>query len=302
MSSDMKARFPVHLALSISWFMKAVSSVEALCLSLGHLFFESTRRNISVFKQWFGENKQILGAIAFIVAIIYFILFTSMLEDRWKTIVGIVLQIVAGAILVLEQILANDRIKDQTARMIQKPAAFALLMTFISLPFAASVLTALGEVPSNRWSAALGVTVGTILVFGAFLTSVALLQRIGWLRSKDYVPGANDRLDVSNLSLRNVGILFGGSVSIMVLLICLARFAIPGKALWIQTLWFILLFIYGFTLLPLLIIAPLYFLAFQFARFTMYIRTKKSLEVWFWIVLFVLWAWGWLLLLLREFT
>jgi len=253
-------------------------------------------------KAWFGKIKQILAATILVIAIIYFIPYTFMLGDRWKTIVGITLQILAGAILVFEQILSNERIRDQTTKIIQKPPAFALLMTFISFPFAISILTALGEVPPNKWSAALGITAGTVIMFGTFLTSLMLLQRIKWLRRKDYVPSAKDRLDISTLSLRNVGILFGASVLIMILLICLLRLLIPYKELWIQMLWLFLFFLYGFTLLPLLIIAPLYFLAFGFARFTNYMRTKKSLEVWFWVFLFVLWAWGWLLLLLKEFT
>jgi hypothetical protein len=276
--------------------------IEDLFLSLRRVLSRLVTQKISRVKAWFGKNKQVLAATILVIAIIYFIPYTFMLGDKWKTIVGITLQILAGAILVFEQILSNERIRDQTTKIIQKPPVFALLMTFISLPFAISILTALGEVPPNKWSAALGITAGTVVMFGMFLTSLMLLQRIKWLRRKDYVPSAKDRLDISDLSLRNVGILFGASVLIMIFLICLLRLLIPHKELWIQMLWLFLFFLYGFTLLPLLIIAPLYFLAFGFARFTNYIRTKKSLEVWFWVFLFVLWAWGWLLLLLKEFT
>lgn len=259
-------------------------------------------QKISRAKAWFGKNKQILAATILVLAVIYFIPYTFMLGDRWKTTVGITLQILAGAILVFEQISSNERIRDKVTKIIREPLVFALLGTIISLPFVVSILTALGDVPPNKWLTALGTTILTVMMFGMFLTSLMLLRRIKWLRRKDYVPIAKDKLDISDLSLRNVGILFGASVLIMILLICFLRWLIPHKEPWLQMLWYFLFLLYGFTLLPLWIIAPLYFLAFGFARFTNYIRTKKSLEVWFWIFLFVLWAWGWLLLLLKELT
>jgi hypothetical protein len=300
--SRLVSRLGEYLTISIAWLKKAMHFVKALFLSLRCVASQSVGCNVSRVKEWFGKNKQILVATIVVIVIIYFIPYTFMLGDRWKTIVGIILQILAGAILVFEQILSNDRIRDATTRIIRQPPVFALLMTFISFPFAISILTALGKVPPNKWLAAGEITVGIVVMFGAFLTSIMLLQRIKRLRGKDCVPSAKDKLDISELSPRNVGILFGASVLIMIFLICLSRLLISHKELWIQMLWVFLFSVYGFTLLPLLIIAPLYFLAFGFARFTNYIRTQKSLEVWFWIFLFVLWAWGWLLLLLTEFT
>ena len=275
---------------------------EDLFLSLRHVLSRLVTQKISIVKEWFGKNKQILAATILVIAIIYFIPYTFMLGDRGKTIAGIMLQILAGGILVFEQISSNERIRDQVTKIRREPLLFALLMTIISFPFAISILTALGDVPPNRGLGALGTALLTVVMFGMFLTSLTLLRRIKWLRRKDYVPIAKDKFDISDLSLRNVGVLFGASVLIMILLIFLLPWLIPHKELWIQLLWRFLFLLYGFTLLPLQIIAPLYFLAFGFARFADYIRTKKSLEVWFWIFLFVLWAWGWLLLLLKELT
>jgi len=296
----MKTRSSVYSTVLISWFKKALYFVKALFLSVKRVASQSAGCDVSRAKQWFGKNKQTIAATILIIAIIYFIPYTFMLGDKGKTIVGITLQIVAGAILVFEQILSNDRIRDHTTRIIRQPPVFALLMTFISFPFAISILTAFGTVPPNKWLAAWGITIGTAVMFGAFLTSTMLLQRIKRLRRKDHASSAKDKLDIYDLSPRNVGILFGASVLVMILLICLSRLLTSHGEPWIQMLWVFLIFVYGFTLLPLLIIAPLYFLALGFARFTNYIRTKKSLEVWFWIFLFVLWAWGWLLLLLKE--
>ncbi len=273
-----------------------------LFLSLRHVLSRLVTQKISRVKAWFGKNKQILAATILVLAVIYFIPYTFMLGDRGKTIAGITLQILAGAILVFEQISSNERIRDQVTKIIRQPPLFALLITIISFPFAISMFTALVEVPPNRWLGAMGTATLTVIMFGMFLTSLTLLRRIKWLRRKDYVPIKRSALDISALSLRNVGILFGASVLIMILLIFLLPRLILHEELWIQVLWRFLFGLYGFTLLPLLIIAPLYFLAFGFARFADYIRTKKSLEVWFWIFLFVLWAWGWLLLLLKEFT
>jgi hypothetical protein len=298
----MKTLSSVHLTLLISWLKKGMHFDKAFFPSPKHVLSQSVGLNISKVREWFGKNKQTLIAAILIVAVLYFIPYTFMLGYRGKTTVGIALQIIAGAILVFEQISSNERIRDKVTKIIRKPLVFALLGTIISFPFVVSILTTLGDIPTNKWSTALGTAMLTAVMFGMFLTSLMLLRRIKWLRRKDYVPIAKDKLDISDLSLRNVGILFGASVLIMILLICFLRWLIPQKEPWLQMLWYALFLLYGFTLLPLWIIAPLYFLAFGVARLTNYIRTKKSLEVWFWIFLFVLWAWGWLLLLLREFT
>jgi len=290
----------MYLTVLISGLKKATHSVKALFSSAKCALSRLARLNISRVREWFRKNKQILAATTFVIAVIYFIPYTFMLGDRWKTIVGITLQILTGAILVFEQISSNERIRDKANKLIRNPLVFALLGTFISLPFAVSMLTALGDVPLNRWSAAWETTIVIAMMFGMFLTSLALLRRMKWLGRKDYVPIAKDKLDISDLSPRNVGILFGASVLIMILLICLLRWIIPHKEPWLLMLWYVLFLLYGFTLLPLWIIGPLYFAAFGVARLANYIRTKKSLEVWFWIFLFVLWAWGWLLLLLKE--
>ena len=298
----MKTLSSLYLTVLILWFKKAMHFVKALFPSPKRVLSKLVGLNISRVRQWFGKNKQILAATTFVIAVIYFIPYTFMLGDRWKTIVGITLQILTGAILVFEQISSNERIRDKANKLIRNPLVFALLGTFISLPFAVSMLTALGDVPSNKWSAAWGTTIMTVMMFGMFLTSLWLLRRIKWLRRKDRVPVPKDKLDISDLSLRNVGILFGASVLVMILLIYFLRWIMPQQQPWLLTLWYVLFLLYGFTLFPLWIIAPLYFAAFGVARLADYIRTKKSLEVWFWIFLFVLWAWGWLLLLLKELT
>lgn len=298
----MKTLSSVYLTVLISWFRKAVNFSKDLFLSLKHALFRLVIQKISRVKAWLGKNKQVLAATILVLAIIYFIPYTFMSGDRGKTIAGITLQICAGAILVFEQISSNERIRDQVTKITRQPLLFALLMTIISFPFAISFITTLVDVPPNRWLCAMGTATLIVIMLGMFLTSLTLLRRIKWLRRKDYAPIERSALDISDLSLRNVGILFGASVSIMILLIFLLPRLILYEELWIQLLWRFLFGLYGFTLLPLLLIAPLYFLAFGFARFANYIRTKKSLEVWFWIFLFVLWAWGWLLLLSKELT
>lgn len=296
----MKTLSSVYLTVLTAWFKKAMNFAEALFLPSKHALFRLARRKISRVKGWFGKNKRIIGATILVIAIIYFIPYTFMLGDRGKTIAGITLQIFAGAVLVFDQISSNDRIRDKVIEIIRQPLVFALLGTIISLPFAVSMLAALGDVPSNKWLAAWGIAILTVMMFGMFLTSLTLLRRIKWVRRKEHVPIAKDKLDISDLSLRNVGILFGASVLIMISLICLLRWIIPHKEPSLLVLWYVLFLLYGFTLLPLWIIGPMYFAAFGVARLADYIRTRKSLEVWFWIFLFVLWAWGWLLLLLKE--
>lgn len=279
-----------------------MSFTEDLFLSLRRVLSRLVTQKISRVKGWFEKNKWILAATILVIAIIYFIPYTFMLGDRGKTIAGITLQIFAGAILVFEQISSNDRIRDKVTKIIRRPLVFALLGTVMSLPFAVSMLTALGDVSPNRWLGAAGTALLTALMFGMFLTSLALLRRIEQLWRKGDVPVAKDKLDISDLSPRNVGMLFGISLLIMILLIFSLRWIAPHNEPRLLMLWYVLFLLYGFTLLPLWIIGPLYFAAFGVARLVNYIRTEKSLEVWFWIFLFVLWAWGWLLLLLTEVT
>jgi len=296
----MKKPFSARSAILIAWLKKVVDCLKALFPSAKRALSRLVVRNISRVREWFEKNKHILPATIAVIAVVYFIPYTFVLGNRGKTVVGIMLQIIAGTILVIEQISSTDRIRDKVTEIIRQPLVLALLGTIVLFPFAVSTLTALGDVPSNRWSAAWGITVMIFMMFGMFLTSLMLLRRIKWLRRKDRVPIPRNRLDISDLSLRNVGILFGASVSVMILLIYFLRWLMPQQQPWLLMLWYGVFLLYGFTLLPLWIIGPLYFAAFGVARLAGYIRTKKGLEVWFWLFLFVLWAWGWLLLLLKE--
>jgi hypothetical protein len=300
--SRLVSRLGEYLTISIAWLKKAMHFVKELFLSLKCVASQSVVRNASRVKKWFEKNKQILAAVILITAIIYLIPYTFMLGDRGKTIVGIILQILAGVILVFEQISSNDRIKNKVTEMIRRPVVFALLGTAMLVPFAVSILTALGDVSPNKWLGAAGTALLTVLMFGMFLTSLALLRRIERLWRKGDVPVAKEKLDVSDLSPRNVGMLFGISLLIMILLIFSLRWIAPRNEPTLLMLWYVLFLLYGFTLFPLWILGPLYFAAFGVARLANYIRTNNSFEVWFWIFLFVLWAWGWLLLLLKELT
>ena len=283
------------------WFKRSMDFIKALPISVKNLASTFIRGNASRVKEWFRKNKHILAMLIPVIAIVYFIPYTFMLGNRERTIIGIILQILAGVILVFNQIASNPRIRKQVTKIIQKPLLFALLITIILLPFAIAVLTSLGDIPSNRWSAAWGITFFTSITFGMFLSSLMLLRRIKWLRRKDYVPIAKDKFDISDLSLRNVGILLGASLLIMILLSYLLYWLYPHKELWIQILLLFLLLSYTFTLFPLLIISPLYLLAFGFARLTLYIHTKRNIGILFWIFLFILWSWGGLLLIIKEF-
>jgi hypothetical protein len=297
----MKTPTAKYLNIIRAWLKKAMNLIKALSLSLKNQVSMLVKRNISKVKEWFGKNRQNLVMTICIIAIMYSIPYTFMLENKERTVIGIILQILVGAILVFGQISSSANIKKQVTEIIQKPPLFALLITVILFPFAISILTGLNEVPSNRWSSAGGIAFFVFITYAMFLTSLMFLRRIKWLRRKDYLPAAKDRLEVSDLSLRNVWILFGASVLIMILLSYLLYWLSPHKELWIQIVLIILFLSYGFTLFPLLIISPLYFIAFGFAKFAFYIR-NNNLGVWFWIFLFILWTWGGLLLIVKEFT
>jgi hypothetical protein len=285
-------------------FQKSMNHIKALSILFKNLIFIFVRQNIFRVNGWFKKNKQ--NFVNFLISIpvivlIYFIPYTFLLGSKERTIVGVILQILAGAILIFDQISSNIGVRKQVTKIIQKPLAFAFLLTIILLPFAISVLTGLGEVPSDRWSTAGGITFFVFITYGMFLSSLMFLRRIKWLRSKDYVQGEKNKFDVSDLSLPNVGILFGISLLVAILLGYLLQNFSSNKEFWVQIPLYAFTFFYIFTVFPLLIISPLYFLAFAFAKIVFYIRTKKNLGIWFWIFLFVLWAWGGLLLIIKEF-
>lgn len=253
-------------------------------------------------REWFEKNKQNL--VNFVITIpllilVYFIPYTFMLDNKGKAIAGIVLQILTGAIIVSAQISSNERIKEQISKIIQNPPLFALLLTILLSLFGISILTGLGDVQSDRWSIAGGIAFFVLIAYSIFFTSLMFLRKRKWLRRKDYIPVPKDKFDVSDLSLRNVGILFGISLLLFLLGYFLRRFYF-NEELWIQILLSFFTLTYLFTIFPLLIISPLYFLAFGFARFVRFIH-KRNLSAWFWIYLFILWTWGGFLLILKEF-
>ncbi len=286
------------------WFKKVTNLIKALSLLWKHLVSFSVKRCESKVRGWFEKNKQNLVNFVIIIPVlvlIYFIPYTFMLGNKERTVIGIILQILAGAILIFDQISSNEKIKEQVTKIIQKPLSFALLITIILLPFAISILIGLDDVQSDRWSTAGGITFFIIIAYSMFLSSLTFLGRIKWLKSENYIPAPKDKFDISNLSLRNVGILLGISCLIAILLGYLLQQFFSSKELWVQIPLFAFVLFFAFTIFPLLIVSPLYFLAFIFARFTLYIRNKKNLGIWFWIFLFILWTWGGLLLILKEF-
>lgn len=293
-----------HLNIIRVWLKKATSLLIALSPLSKNLVSVIVRWGKSWIRERFEKKKQSLVNLVItipVLVLIYFIPYTFMLDTKERTIIGIMLQILAGAILIFDQISSNMRIRKQVTKIIQKPLSFALLITIILLPFAISILIGLDDVQSDRWSTAGGITFFIIIAFSMFLSSLTFLGRIKWLRSGDYIPATKDKFDISSLSLRNVGILLGISFLIAILLGYLLQQFSSSKELWVQIPLFAFAFFCAFTIFPLLIVSPLYFLAFIFAKFTFYIRNKKNLGIWFWIFLFILWTWGGLLLILKEF-
>lgn len=299
----MKILSSKYLNIIGAWIKKATNLIKTLPLSLNNLVSMLVRWGKSKIREGFEKNKQHL--INFVITIpvlvlIYFIPYTFMLGNKERTIIGIILQVLAGAILVFDQISSNEGIKKQMTKITQTPPLFALLLTILLLLFAISILTGLGDVQSERGSVAGGIAIFIIIAYAMFFSSLMFLRKIKWLRRKDCVPVTKDKIDVSDLSLRNVGILFGVSLLIaFVLGYLLQRFS-SNTELWIRIPLFTFIFSYAFMVFPLLILSPSYFLAFGFAKFTLYIR-NKNLGAWFWIFLFILWTWGGLLLILKEF-
>lgn len=234
--------------------------------------------------------------------LLYLIPLTFMLTDKQRAIIGIILQILTGVILVFDQIASHPRIRKQVTKIIQNSAVFAFLITIMIFPFGISILIGISDVNDDKWSTAGGISLFVVIAYGMFMSSLTLLRRIKWLRRKDYVPVAKDKdkFDISDLSFPNVIILFGISLLLTFLMgYLLQRFYSNGVQL-IQFLLLAIFTFYVFMIFPILIISAMYVVGFIFAKGTLYF-TKKNLNIWFWIFLFVIWAWGGLLLLMNTF-
>jgi hypothetical protein len=289
-----------YLSTVRTWITKTAKSGRALLLRLTSLISIWLKRRKSKIIDWFKKNGQNLAITAPVLIFMYLVPYTFMLGNREKTIVGIILQILAGAILVFDQIASNARIRRGLSKLIQKPLWFSLLITVIIFPFAISILSSFQEITSSRWSNALGITFLMSISFVMFVTSLTLLRKIKWIKRKENVPIKSDKFDVSDLSLRNVGILLGASIFLLILTVYLTFWLSHYKELWIQLIWFSVLASYAFTLFPVLLISPFYFLAYLFTKLAIYVRTRENIASWFWLILFVFWIWGGLLLIVKE--
>ncbi len=281
----------------------AANRIKAYYLLLGGLVYSSVRLGKSKIMTRFEDRKQSMVNVVItipVLILIYLIPFTFMLGNKDRTIIGIILQILAGAILIIDQISSNRTIRKQVNRIIKQPTLFALLITIILLPFAISIWIGLSDAGSDRWSVAGGMTIFTVIAYGMFIISLTVLSKIKWLRSRDYIPATNDKFDISNLSLRNVGILLVILLTLTFLLGYLLNEFYGNSELWFQILLAFLAFFYGLMVYPVLIISLLYILVFALTKFTFYVNPKK-LGIWFWIFLFIIWTWGGLLLIMKEF-
>ena len=251
------------------------------------------------FKLWLASNLQPLTAAVLILVLIYLVSFTLLQANKERAIIGIALQILTGVILVFDQIASHSKIKKQVKKIVEHSQYFAFLITIILLPFGISFIMGLHITSNNKYSTAVGITLFIIFTYGMFLSSLTLLRKIKWLQRKDYVPVDKDKFDISDLSIRNVEILFGISLLLAFLIgYLLDRFYLNNQY-WVKAILLFIITFFAFTIFPLLIISPLYFLGFLFAKITQYL-TKKNLNIWFWIFLFFIWAWGGLLLLINA--
>lgn len=296
----MKITSVKYLNAIVEWLKKTWEKIGKSCSDKWKLMRKWFVGKWEKVREWIRINRVSLLWVIPIMAILYLMPLTFMLADKERAIVGIVLQILAGVILVFDQIASNENVKEQLNKLIQNSTIFSLLITIVLLLFALSVLMGVSDDINNKWSTAAGIMVFIPITWGMFLSSLTFLKRIKWLRRKDYVPTTMDKFEVSDLSIRNVAILFVASLLFAFIVgYVLNRFA-SNNQFWIQSILFFVVTFYAFTFFPLLVISPLYFLGFISAKITVYL-TKRNLNIWFWIFLFVIWAWGGLLLLINEF-
>lgn len=237
-----------------------------------------------------------------IMTFIFLMAITFQIGHRWRGILGISLQLLAGMLLVFDQLSKIKQIQEKTETLYKHPQFFSLLLIFGSFPFEISILYGfLTKLDTNIWSYAFGTVclVGIILV--SFLFSLVTLNKL--IKKKNEGKLSLESGEKFDLSFKNVGILFAFSCLLTFVFVIFAGKLNAIHGLYIQMVLIFLIGIYAFFIFPLLMISPTAFIALSVVKLLSYVHDEKHKNpiIWFWISVFLLWMWGGLLLVFNEF-
>ena len=214
-------------------------------------------------------------------------------SSQQRAIVGIAFQIVAGSVLILDQVFAKKDVKvgEVWRWLIEKRLRFLMIVCLVLFLAGTFVLVSLGGEGKIALRVIVGVLVGLMVIY------IIYLYGIQWVvdQLKRWSPNRLKASIESNIIWAN-GILFGVSLLLVIVTGFLMRLQ-PDQMLVQQKLIFLWLFIFAFIILPVFLLSSIFLLIVLVSKMFVFVRQKVKSQVVFWLLVFALWLWGGLLLL-----
>lgn len=214
-------------------------------------------------------------------------------STQQRLILGTVLQLLAGLILITDQIVANikrEKLGDRWSRLDEKRIRVSILVCLVLVLIAVLVLVVLsGETPA-LWETTLGMIFGLLVVYSIYLYGIQWVVRL----LERWFPNRRKAGIESNIVWGNI-ISLGISLPLVLLTVFFLRLE-PDQMLVQQiltALWFI---VFALGVLPVFLLSIVFFLVVGIVQLFGFVRQKVNRVV-FWLALFALWFLGGVLLL-----
>ncbi|MFC1990684.1 hypothetical protein ACFLU9_00840 [Chloroflexota bacterium] len=215
---------------------------------------------------------------------------------KQRGMIGIGLQLCAGVVLILDQIVANlqreKEFKDIVISLTKRRIRLLMLICLVILLIIGIISLDLGEGEKWEISTVIGLVLGVMVFFSIYLYGVQwvvnLLEKWSNRRKTAGIE--------SNIIWANA-ILVGASLPFVVLTGMFFR-SETGQMVAQQILTLFWIFIFGLIILPIFWLSIIFFLALGVFQLFVLVR-KRVNRIVFWLALFVLWLWGGILLLVN---
>lgn len=260
---------------------------------------ETARREWSNFLAQIRSKSFLYTFIGFVVfvGVIYVVGYTFVsVTIKQRGMIGIGLQLCAGAVLILDQIVANlqrkKEFKDIVISLTKRRIRLLMLIPLVILVIVGIISLVSGEGEKWEISTVIGLVLGAMVFYGIYLYGIQwvvnLLEK--W-SNKRKTAGIESNVIWAN------AILLGASLPFLVLTGLFFR-PETGQMIVPQILTAFWFFIFGLIILSAFGLPIVFFLVLTVFQLFVLIRRKVNRIV-FWMVLFALWLWGGILLLVN---
>lgn len=255
---------------------------------------------ISSFANWISKKKPLFLNMLFtlpIVVIAYLISASFLADGKSMRIIGIILQVLAGIMLASAQIHSNPKIRGFTQRVIEKPHLFAFLVTVVVYAIFLVIILQDEYEGTNIWQGAFGILTIVSISYIGFIQWILAINKIfkKW-SGRDELLISGERV---SFSLKHVSLVFFASFFLTIGLFLIISLVFKNITAY-PVILFVLMGMYAFFIFPPLIISIIFITMYFIARVFGFIGQNEKRMTRFWILVFVIWTWGGLLLILNE--